>query len=123
MIIPNIAILITCGATAIAVVWHAVQMKRSLASLEARLARQADALSLLAETSETGFAAFAQELERRGATNKAPRKPSTRRITSAAKKGRSTSDIAAAEQLSEGEVLLRLQLAAAAAAERVAGGM
>ena len=40
----------------------------------------------------------------------------TRRVASAAKRGRAVSDIAAVEQVSEGEVSLRLHLAEAAAA-------
>lgn len=100
-------------------VWHTLATRRTVVALESRLARQADALALLTETSESGFAAIAQEMARIGSTSaKVQRAPSVRRMTTAAQRGRSLTEIAAAEQMSEGEVHLRLQLARQAAADR-----
>jgi hypothetical protein len=101
--------------------WQAVATRRALSALESRLARQADALTLLTETSETGFAAVAQELARRTAVPAPQRPPAARRVAVAAKRGKSITDIADAERMSEGEVHLRLQLAARQAeADRLA---
>jgi hypothetical protein len=93
-------------------IWQAVVLRRTVTVVEARLARQADALTLLTETSESGFALVARELERATATPaRAPRKVATRRIATAARKGRTVAQIAAAEGLSESEVHLRLHMA------------
>jgi hypothetical protein len=103
------------------VVWQTRVMRQTIVALEGKLARQADALALLTETSESGFSAIAQELARREvvpATPTPPREPSTRRMTSAARRGKSVKEIAAAEQVSQGEVHLRLALAKHAAADR-----
>ena len=104
--------------------WRLVVAHRSVSQLEARMARHGEALSLLTDTSESGFAAVARELERLSAPGtKTTRRASTRRVTGAARKGRKVSDIAAAEQMSEGEVRLRLQLAGYEADERPAGAL
>lgn len=96
----------------IVAIWQTRSLRGTVAGLEARLARQADALALLTETSESGFALVARELERATATPlKAPRKVATRRIATAARKGRTIAQIAAAEGLSESEVHLRLHMA------------
>lgn len=96
--------------------WQGFTLRRSVLSLEARLGRQADALTLLTETSESGFALVARELERGATPGKPVRKTATRRMTTAARKGRSIAEIAAQEGLSESEVHLRLHLASQAAA-------
>lgn len=94
-------------------IWQTVSLRRTVAALETRLARQADGLTLLTETSESGFALVARELERAAATPVKPAKRvATRRIATAARKGRSIAQIAAAEGLSESEVHLRLHMAA-----------
>ena len=98
-------------------IWQARVLRRTVAALEARLTRQADALALLTETSESGFALVARELERAAATPpKGTRRVATRRIATAARKGRTVARIAAAEGLSESEVHLRLHMAAQAPA-------
>jgi hypothetical protein len=109
-----------CGAVQVALLWYVRASRRAQLALEARLARQNDALALLTETSEAGFAAVARELERGAAAAKPARRPSTRRLTTAARKGRSAGEIAAAEQMSEGEVRLRLHLAGIQAGETLA---
>ena len=103
------------------VVWQTRAMRQTIGALEGKLARQADALALLTETSEGGFTAIAQELARREVEVAKPqREPNTRRMTTAARRGKSVKEIAAAEQVSQGEVHLRLALAKHTAAERTA---
>lgn len=105
------------GLSALALAaWQTSATRRAIVALEGRLARQADALALLTETSESGFAAIAQEIARREVvTEKPQREPSTRRMTTAVRRGKNVKEIAAAEQVSQGEVHLRLALAKHAA--------
>lgn len=93
--------------------WLAWRAARGAERVERTVARHQEALALLTETSESGFAAVAAEITRAAAARPAPapRKPSTRRIAAAARRGTAIQEIAAAEQLSEGEVRLRLQMA------------
>ncbi|HEY8548657.1 MAG TPA: hypothetical protein VIL35_01765 [Vicinamibacterales bacterium] len=96
----------------IVLLWRLARMVASTAQLETRIGHFADALSLLTETSEAGFRAVADELNRRQADPVAPRaRVSNARLKAAAKRGRSIPEIAAAESMSEGEVRLRLHLA------------
>ena len=71
-------------------------------------------ISLLTDTTETGLRDVATEITRTAVPAAAPkprqRAATQRRITTAAKRGESVNEIAVAEQLSEGEVKLRLQL-------------
>ena len=95
-----------------ALAWRLVATQRTLDRLQTRLANQGEALSLLTDTSENGFAAIARELDRLAAPEpKGARRPSTRRVATAARKGHTVTDIAAAERVSEGEVRLRLSMA------------
>jgi hypothetical protein len=95
-----------------ALAWRLVATQRALVRLQTRLANQGEALSLLTDTSENGFGAIARELERLAAPEaKGARRPSTRRVATAARTGRTVTDIAAAERVSEGEVRLRLSMA------------
>src|SRR5919109_1214325 len=83
-----------------------IATQRLVTKLNARLVHQGEALSLLTDTSESGFGAIARELERLGT---AARKPAiATRVAQAAKQGRTIEEIAAAEQVSEAEVRLRL---------------
>lgn len=88
--------------------------QRMLESFDDRFGRLTAGVSLLTDTTECGLRDVAQEVERLGQVAP-PRKRSTatvtRRIKTAARRGRKVADIAAAEQLSEGEVRLRLHLA------------
>jgi hypothetical protein len=91
--------------------WGVWSAARSMRRLEKRIERQGDALALMTETSEAGFAAVARELERLAvAAAKPDRRTSTRRVTTAVRKGNTIADIAAAEGISEGEVRLRLSM-------------
>jgi hypothetical protein len=92
----------------------AVRRQRTLvARLDDRLAHLSAGVSLLTNTTEDGLRAIAMEVSRlAGASEARPNGPlSTRqRIAAAAGHGRSVQDIAASEQVSEGEVLLHLLL-------------
>ena len=92
--------------------WRLMVTTRALDRVQARMANQGEALLLLTDTSENGFSAIARELDRLATPEAKPaRRPSTRRVATAARKGRTVADIAAEERVSEGEVRLRLGLA------------
>jgi hypothetical protein len=92
--------------------WRLVATQRALERVQTRLANQGEALSLLTDTSENGFGAIARELDRLATPQlKSSRRPSTQRVATAVRKGRSVTDIAASERVSEGEVRLRLSMA------------
>lgn len=96
-------------------VWKLVQALGAAARMEERLGHFGDALSLLTETTETGFFAIAEELSKTsgaGALTK-PKAISNARINAAARRGTSVAEIAASEQLSESEVRLRMHLSKA----------
>lgn len=106
-----------------------VRALRHTVELEQRVARLQEGVNLLADTTETGFRQVAAEIERlsgsgrpASATPAAPRAKTTRptaaRLRAATRRGRSVKDIAVAEQVSEGEVRLRLSLADASASGR-----
>ena len=95
-----------------ALAWRLIATERALERVQTRLANQGEALSLLTDTSENGFGAIARELDRLATAEvKSARRPSTRSVATAARKGRSVTDIAASERVSEGEVRLRLSMA------------
>jgi hypothetical protein len=102
---------------------HVLQHRR-MAKLGDRIAHLAAGISLLTDTVEGGLRDVAQEIERQGAIKTAPkpkaRAATQRRVTTAARRGRSVRDIAATEKMSEGEVRLRLQLANAATTRETA---
>jgi hypothetical protein len=106
------------------ILWRLLGAVGVVQRLDEKLAHFGDALTLLTETAEGGFRAVAAELDRntlqagQGATAvKKPLtpRPTSARMTAAAKRGRSLEEIAATEQVSEGEVRLRLHLAKQAA--------
>ncbi|MGE3957528.1 MAG: hypothetical protein AB7H96_12480 [Vicinamibacterales bacterium] len=77
-----------------------------------RLSHFAEALTLLTDTTEQGLANVAASLNAFGqkTATRSTTKATTRRIVSAAKKGRSVSAIAAQESMSESEIRLHLEL-------------
>ena len=98
---------------------HVLQ-HRQISKLGDRLAHLTSGISLLTDTVEGGMRDVAQEIERLSGANKPAAKPKARvatqrRVSAAAKRGRSVQDIAAKEQMSESEVRLRLQMAGAVA--------
>ena len=87
---------------------------RRLGRFDQRLAHLTDALSLLTETAEAGFRTNAAELGRLGERptgGRAVSMTATDRVLRAERLGQSLQQIAADEQMSEGEVRLRLHLA------------
>lgn len=84
-----------------------------LSRIETRLARFGEALSLLTETTQSGFASVAAEVERAGTKRSATtgRASASKRIVTAVRKGRSVQDVAADEEVSVSEIRLHLGLA------------
>lgn len=98
---------------------HVLQ-HRKISKLGDRLANLTSGISLLTDTVEGGLRDVAQEIDRLSGANKPAAKPKARavtqrRVSAAAKRGRSVQDIAAKEKMSESEVRLRLQMAGATA--------
>jgi hypothetical protein len=94
-----------------AAIWRMSRAMRVTIRLNERLSHFADALALLTDTTETGLASVAAELEltgrKRAARSVAPRAAS-KRIVKAARRGQAIDEIAAAEAISESEVRLHL---------------
>ncbi len=89
--------------------------RRRANDLEGRVASLTAAVTLLTDTMEGGLQDVAREVGRLGAAASAASAPraraaTQRRVRTAAKRGRRVTDIAASEQMSEGEVRLMLQL-------------
>jgi hypothetical protein len=99
-------------------VWVHVQTQAALERLDDRMSHLLAGISLLTDTTEGALRDVAAEITRQGEARDAvrprPRAATQRRVTGAARRGRSVQDIAASEQVSEGEVRLRLQLDKAA---------
>jgi hypothetical protein len=99
----------------IAVTVYLVRVIARMAQIDARVARLADAMALLTETTESSFGVVATQLERMSVTTSnrrgTPARTTTARVAGAARRGRSVGEIAAKEGVSEGEVRLRLHLA------------
>jgi hypothetical protein len=96
-----------------AAILSARRQKRALARLDERITHLTAGVSLLANTTEDGLRGIAAEVTRLAGA--AEQKPAAQagvrhRIAAAAGHGRSVQDIAASEQVSEGEVLLHLLL-------------
>ncbi len=106
----------TCAFVALAVWTWALHLRqqRRIEALEGRVANLLAGLSLLTDTTESGLRDVTTEVARLTASGPAgrprPRTTSPRRIAGAAKRGQSVQAIAAAEQISEGEVRLRLSM-------------
>jgi hypothetical protein len=91
-----------------------LRQQRSIEHFEDRFGRLTAGVSLLTDTTECGLRDVAREVERLGQAAPAKKRANaavTRRIRTAARRGRKVAEIAAAEQVSEGEVRLRLHLA------------
>lgn len=84
-----------------------------LSRLEGRLSRFGEALALLTDTTQSGFASIAGELARTGQrpAPAASRTATSKRIVTAVRRGRTVQQVAAAEQVSESEIRLHLGLA------------
>ena len=95
--------------------WLLMRLVRTMGSLgrmEERLTRCTKGLTLLVDTSETGFTLLGNELGKLSATPRrpVPNKTTTRRVVTAASRGNSMADIAASAGVSEGEARLRMLL-------------
>jgi hypothetical protein len=91
----------------------------ALGGLEGRVSRLAEAMALLTDTAETGFRTLTEQAAAAPVPSVARRAPrasrtSTGRVVRAAGRGKTVAEIAASEEVSEGEVRLRLSLADAA---------
>jgi hypothetical protein len=99
-------------------VWVHVQTQAAIERIDDRMAHLLAGVSLLTDTTEGALREVAVELTRLGAAKEASRPraraATQRRVAGADRRGRTVQDIAASEQVSEGEVRLRLQLAKAA---------
>jgi len=100
-----------------------VLQQRRLVRLDERMAHLTAGISLLTDTAEGGLRDVALEIERLAAAGAKAKQPKARaatqrRVSTAARRGRSVQDIAAKEKMSESEVRLRLQLANAASREK-----
>jgi hypothetical protein len=113
---------ITVGASTLlllgGIVWMHVQTQAAVERLDDRMAHLLAGVSLLTDTTEGALRDVAIEITRLAGT-KDPARPraratTQRRVAGAARRGRTVQDIAATEQVSEGEVRLRLQLEKAA---------
>jgi hypothetical protein len=113
----QLVLMVVGGATLLVLggmVWMHVQQQAAIERLDDRVAHLLAGVSLLTDTTEGALRDVATEINRlAGVTdaNKArPRAVTQRRIAASARRGRTVQDIAATEQISEGEVRLRLQL-------------
>ena len=133
MTIPMLALTAVLALTTGVLLLVATRLVRALrhtVELEQRVARLQEGINLLADTTETGFRQVAAEIERLSGTatpqpvaaTAASTRPTAARLRAATRRGRSVKEIAAAEQVSEGEVRLRLSLADASASGRTRTG-
>ena len=100
-------------------VWVHVQTQAAIERLDDRISHLLAGVSLLTDTTESALRDVATEVTRLGGIKETAARPraartTQRRVTVAARRGRSVQEIAAAEEVSEGEVSLRLQLERAA---------
>jgi hypothetical protein len=96
-----------------AVLWARVRQQAGIDRLDDRIAHLVAGTSLLTDTTEGALRDIAHEIGRLAAGAEGLARTGAagqRRIATAARQGRTIRDIAATEELSEGEVLLHLQL-------------
>jgi hypothetical protein len=117
LIVVSVAVLATLEVVHIR---GTIDQQQGLARLSERIEQVRAAMALLTDTAETGFRDVALEVGRAAAVAEIPkgRAQVARRLSGAALRGRSVRDIAAAEQMSEGEVRLRMTLADAPAGRK-----
>lgn len=120
------AILLLATGVILLVATRLVRALRHTVELEQRITRLQEGVNLLTDTTETGFRQVAAEVERLSsvraqavAARPAPATPPTAvRLRAATRRGSTVKEIATAEQVSEGEIRLRLSLADAGASGR-----
>src|SRR5919106_2900567 len=104
-------VLMTVGGAALvmlgAMVWMHIQHQSAIERLDDRISHLLAGVSLLTDTTEGALRDVATEVSRLASTKDVAR-PATRttqrRVTAAARRGRTVQDIAAMEEVSEGEV-------------------
>jgi hypothetical protein len=113
----SVTMYLVFGGAALAILavltWQHVQQRTAIERLDDRIAHLMAGMSLLTDTTETGLRDVAMEIGRLSAAKPAaPRSRATtqRRVTRAVKLGRTVTDVAAAEGVSEGEVRLHLEM-------------
>ena len=105
-------VMLLLQVTGLVVMWL---QRRKVRNLDGRVAHLSAAMALLTDTLEGGLHDVAREVSRLGAQPAAVpvvprnRTAAQRRVRGAARRGRTVREIAAAEQMSEGEVRLMLQ--------------
>ena len=108
-------VMLLLQVTGLVVMWL---RRRKVRNLDGRVAHLSAAMALLTDTLEGGLQDVAREVSRLSAQPSSAATPvvarttrtaAQRRVKGAAKRGHSVRDIAAAEQMSEGEVRLMLQ--------------
>ena len=95
--------------------WRVLSRIGAIERVEDRVASLTHTLMLLTDTTETCFQVVANQLEAEQVARVGtapPRAGRQRRIVAAARRGRSVGEIAAQEEVAEGEARLRLHLAA-----------
>lgn len=95
--------------------WRVLSRLGVVERVEDRLASLTHTMMLLTDTTETCFQVVANQLEAEQAARAGgaapPRAGRQRRVVTAAKRGKSVGEIAANEEVAEGEARLRLHLA------------
>lgn len=127
----NVYLMATVVGTGIALgalIWMLyLRLQASIEAIDDRVAHLIAGMSLLTDTTEGGLRDVAAEIGRQAAAVPAAKPPARattqRRIAGAARRGRSMQDIAAAEQMSEGEVRLHLNIDKARTKERAHASM
>lgn len=85
---------------------------KALPSLDERVSRLTRSVTLLVDTTEGCFEAVSTQIARNDDTAVTPRRQQRqRRVVGAAKRGRTITQIAAEEDVAEGEVALRVRMA------------
>lgn len=112
MLIWIVTGVVAAQAVGLIILWRRVA---TFEGARARVDRMGEAIAMLSETAEAGFAAVAQELDKQRrapvARPTATRATIARRVVKAASAGESVEAIARRESMSEGEVRLHLALA------------
>ena len=96
-------------------IWTDAQRRAAIDRLDDRMTHLLAAMSLLTDTTEGGLRDVASEVGRLAGAQSvaaAPKSRTTvqRRVRAAARRGRTVQEIAAAEEMAEGEVRLRLNM-------------
>ena len=104
------ALMVACVAIQIRCLRSVQASVASLPVLEERVGRLTRSVALLVDTTEGCFEAVSSQLVRSDDTV-TPKRQRQRRVVGASKRGRSVAQIAAQEDVAEGEVALRVRMA------------